>query len=320
MTPRRRHARANPTIDGCIFNCSGEGIKVRLQEDGSIYYSNASTYAIIQNNLFMNLLSAAVNVLHFSSRNYGTPFIVNNTIIDCERGIWNQADNIDAVTINNIIYGTSTAIERTGNNSSTTFFNCLYNNGVNFFGYPSAYGDIVMTNENGDSCDMGFNIYQDPLFEDTQFQLMNGSPCCNAGKDSIEVDTWYHAPDHDFIGNPRPMPALTKPDIGAWEKEQETGIDSNPTVSLPAKYSLSQNYPNPFNAATTIIFSLTKPSEVEIEIYDLLGRKVELIYEGKLPAGEHQTIWNAMNHTSGMYFYRIQAGDYTEAKQMVLLK
>ena len=57
-----------------------------------------------------------------------------------------------------------------------------------------------------------------------------------------------------------------------------------------------------------------------IEIYDILGRKVETLVEGDKSIGEHQVVWNANDHTSGVYFYRIQVGDYTETKKMVLLR
>ncbi len=90
--------------------------------------------------------------------------------------------------------------------------------------------------------------------------------------------------------------------------------------NLPAEFSLDQNYPNPFNATTTIQYSLREESNVTIEIYDIMGRKVETLVAGEQPAGYHQVAWDASNHSSGMYFFRIQAGDYAETRKMVLLK
>lgn len=88
----------------------------------------------------------------------------------------------------------------------------------------------------------------------------------------------------------------------------------------PSEFALSQNYPNPFNASTTIRYNLHKPSDATIDIYDILGRKVRTLVNGKQPAGYHQAVWNARDISSGMYFYKIQAGDYIETKKMVLLK
>jgi hypothetical protein len=99
-----------------------------------------------------------------------------------------------------------------------------------------------------------------------------------------------------------------------------TGVDNSPETSLPESFSISQNYPNPFNASTTIGYSLTEPSDVTIDIYDILGRKVETLVQREQSAGSHQVVWNAKDQPSGMYFYRIEAGDYTEARKMLLLK
>ena len=84
--------------------------------------------------------------------------------------------------------------------------------------------------------------------------------------------------------------------------------------------SLSQNYPNPFNATTTISYELPKASNVRIEIYDIGGRKVAILDEGKQEAGKHSIQWNARSLSSGVYFYRIKAGKFTETKKLVLMK
>jgi hypothetical protein len=93
-----------------------------------------------------------------------------------------------------------------------------------------------------------------------------------------------------------------------------TGVDDN-SNPLSTCFFLSQNYPNPFNATTVIRYNLPSQSEVIINIYDILGR-----VQGKQQAGYHQVVWDAGNHSSGLYFYRIQAGEYTETRKMVLLK
>ncbi|HBZ01901.1 MAG TPA: glycoside hydrolase, partial [candidate division Zixibacteria bacterium] len=79
-------------------------------------------------------------------------------------------------------------------------------------------------------------------------------------------------------------------------------------------------YPNPFNAHTTIQYSLPKQLLVSIDIFDILGRKIVTLAEGMKPAGEHQAIWDARRQSSGIYFYRIKAGDKFETKKMELIK
>jgi hypothetical protein len=97
-----------------------------------------------------------------------------------------------------------------------------------------------------------------------------------------------------------------------------TGIDDDNLI--PNTFSISQNYPNPFNAQTTIQYSLPRQSTVLIDIFDILGRKIETLAEGIKPVGIYQAIWDASKQSSGIYFYRIKADDKIETRKMVLLK
>lgn len=90
--------------------------------------------------------------------------------------------------------------------------------------------------------------------------------------------------------------------------------------ALPDRISLENNYPNPFNPETTIKFSLPEAAATTIIIYDQLGREVTRLADGHLNAGYHEVTWNAVNISSGVYFYRLQAGDYAETRKMILLK
>jgi hypothetical protein len=89
---------------------------------------------------------------------------------------------------------------------------------------------------------------------------------------------------------------------------------------LPNQFSLSQNYPNPFNPSTTITFSVGMYSYTSLQVYDVLGREVATIVSEKLPAGNYSRQWNAANMPSGIYFYRLKAGDFIETRKLVLLK
>ncbi len=101
--------------------------------------------------------------------------------------------------------------------------------------------------------------------------------------------------------------------------DPETGIIEE-ISNLPQTFALAPAYPNPFNASTTIQYDLPTQSEVVIEIYDLLGRKIETLAAGLQPAGSHSIIWDAEGVSSGLYFYRIEAGNYEETRKCVLLK
>lgn len=91
-------------------------------------------------------------------------------------------------------------------------------------------------------------------------------------------------------------------------------------VEIPEDFALYQNYPNPFNPATTIKFALPEASQVTVTVYNQLGEQVEQLTGGILEAGYHEITWNAMNYASGVYFYRIEAGNFNDIKKMMLLK
>ena len=96
------------------------------------------------------------------------------------------------------------------------------------------------------------------------------------------------------------------------------GVDDREVV--PKEYSLEQNYPNPFNPTTTIEYTLLSPGEVSLIIYNLRGEEVALLINGKMPAGNHRISWDASGFASGIYFYRLQTGDFVQTKKMLLLK
>jgi uncharacterized protein YfaQ (DUF2300 family) len=90
--------------------------------------------------------------------------------------------------------------------------------------------------------------------------------------------------------------------------------------TAPKTFLLEQNYPNPFNPSTTIRYQLPVASEVKLEVYDVLGKKVATLVSERQAAGYYQYVWNANGLTSGVYFYRLQAGTFTQTKKMILVK
>ena len=96
-------------------------------------------------------------------------------------------------------------------------------------------------------------------------------------------------------------------------------------ISFPERYRLSQNFPNPFNPVTTLSFDLPMDNNVTLVIYNLLGQKVTTIVNDFRTAGSHRVAWNGLDHlgkdvSTGVYLYRIEAGDFSATKKMILLK
>jgi uncharacterized protein YfaS (alpha-2-macroglobulin family) len=89
---------------------------------------------------------------------------------------------------------------------------------------------------------------------------------------------------------------------------------------MPTSYKLSQNYPNPFNPVTTIKYDLPQNVPVKLQVFDLRGRLVQTLIDENKPAGHYSAIWNTHNVSSGIYFIRLNAGDFTAVKKCVKLK
>ncbi|MFH1161884.1 MAG: T9SS type A sorting domain-containing protein [Candidatus Jorgensenbacteria bacterium] len=115
--------------------------------------------------------------------------------------------------------------------------------------------------------------------------------------------------------------------VGTWNAiyrvdgaiDTPTAVDDYPS-SVPTAFVLSQNYPNPFNPSTTIEFSLPKRSDVSVTIWNTIGQKIETLVDGEMEPGTHRIVWDAGSFPSGVYFYQLKAGAFTETKWMVLVK
>jgi len=91
-------------------------------------------------------------------------------------------------------------------------------------------------------------------------------------------------------------------------------------ANTPLAYSLSQNYPNPFNPSTQISFAFPSAGPATLIVYNALGQQVAVLADGDYGAGNHQVTFDAKNLSSGLYFYRLQAGNFTATKKMMLVK
>ncbi|MBE2216552.1 MAG: T9SS type A sorting domain-containing protein, partial [Ignavibacteria bacterium] len=146
-----------------------------------------------------------------------------------------------------------------------------------------------------------------------------------------------------FNGTPYSFRGWTGNGTGSYTSSDSTGNDTavsvlirNPIVEtarwtipigiqnisseLPTEYKLHQNFPNPFNPVTNINFDIIKQGVVKITVYDLLGREVETIVNQDMSPGRYRLDFNAANYASGMYLYRIETGDFSDVKKMLIVK
>ncbi len=125
--------------------------------------------------------------------------------------------------------------------------------------------------------------------------------------------------------------AVSRFDVNAYSTKKivttvnkPTGVDDG-NFNIPGLFKLNQNFPNPFNPETMISFSLDKPGDVTLSIYDILGRTVTTLYQGYLPTGQHEFRWNGVDVNgqsvaSGIYFYRLSSDKVSLTRKMVLMK
>ncbi len=100
----------------------------------------------------------------------------------------------------------------------------------------------------------------------------------------------------------------------------EIGIAIAAADAIPTQFALYQNYPNPFNAQTNFQYALREDCHVRLEVYNVLGQRVDILVDEFQPAGHHTAHWDAGNLASGMYLYRLQADNFTETRKLVLMK
>lgn len=150
-----------------------------------------------------------------------------------------------------------------------------------------------------------------------------------------DVQGWLDDPDNNFgwivIGDESTL--QTAKQFGTHEI---TSVSSRPTLvvtftplvtvvddekgKLPTEYNLAQNFPNPFNPITTVAYQLPRSGRVSLIVYDLLGAEVATLVNSVQSAGNHSVKWNAINVASGIYFYRLEAGNFTQTRKLVVIK
>ena len=117
----------------------------------------------------------------------------------------------------------------------------------------------------------------------------------------------------------------TKKDNGAINLDDfrahfiSTGVEEGNT-EIPTEFLLSQNYPNPFNSSSTIRYSIPKSSLVTIKIFNSLGQELKNLINEEKTIGTYEIKWETVNLPSGVYFCRLQAGDFVQTRKMILMK
>jgi hypothetical protein len=292
-------------IDGNIIRGNAEKQRTRDSYGGGINVNSGSGSISVINNIFEgNFADYGGGVLVFETSKVQ---IVNNTIINNKAtygGGISIHQNATCYVMNTIVWG----------NQAPTHAGIHVESGSIHVAYCDVQGGWTGT----------ANKNFDPELDADS--LLYSSRCIGAGFHSFDFGGGMvcAAPSTDINGRLRPYPPGSKPDIGAWESLLDTvetvGIEQRVNRELPQSFTLKQNYPNPFNPSTTIEFVLPKASFVTLKIYSLLGKEVATLVAEQQSAGIHKFNWDARGLASGVYLYRLQAGEFTQIRKLVLIR
>ena len=123
--------------------------------------------------------------------------------------------------------------------------------------------------------------------------------------------------DEDYLGNP--IPSGRTFDIGAIEYQEENGIFDN-SIIIKNNIIVYQNYPNPFQENTVISFEIFQADFVKIELFNILGEKIETLIEDYYPAGKHEILYNRKKLSNGIYFYSMYFKNIRIINKLIVLK
>jgi len=225
----------------------------------------------------------------------------------------------------------------TGGSSSTvllngSFFNCVRSEGS--YVYVGSDSGIYRSTNSGDSwMRVPFTTYNEAVNK----IAINGNNIFAGTNNGIYLSTNYginwisrnqgldsnSVVNSVFINNGFVFLTLNFNEVGKgiWRRSLSEVIGiQNISIEIPASYSLGQNYPNPFNPRTVVRFSLTVISNTTLKIYDMMGREVQTLVNERLQAGTYEATFDGSNLSSGVYFYRLTSGNFTQTKKLTLLK
>lgn len=163
----------------------------------------------------------------------------------------------------------------------------------------------------------------DQLFATMYFSLKSGNTW-TTGSDML-IDSTFVEPGGEFVLIRTPSGTNFLPTFTGAHLVTFSDALGDDGAALPEVFSVSQNYPNPFNPSTNIMYSVAKRSHVSLEVFNLLGQKVKTLVDVEMDAGSYPVTWDGDNDegsavASGVYFYKMVAGDFVQTRKMMLMK
>jgi hypothetical protein len=183
---------------------------------------------------------------------------------------------------------------------------------TNYFSFNNEILYDSLTVDDGSGEDPGLPDVRDDcaLIHDTSFAIDTDIP--DDGYFALRLFPWFNDQ------NSSATKWLVLWDVRVYGSTAVTDVED--VNSLPTKFALDQNYPNPFNPSTRISFDLEKPGYTKLTIHNVLGQEIATVLSKEMSAGHHEVGFNAAGLSSGVYFYRLESGNFTAMKKMILLQ
>ena len=299
------------------------GIEIASEHQG-----RATSYITVRSNFLFKSRMAGIAMGGYDTERGSTEncIIVNNSLYhngigeDGNQEILLQFNTLNNIIKNNIFYADDQSI-LIGNPFTENINNVV---DYNLYFHPSGIDDCEFEWQN--VIYQGFAAYKSAtgndshsLFVTPQFadlnepnlHLLTASSAINAGENLPEIG------DYDIDGQTRVQGGIV--DIGADEFSETIDV-SEVETNVPQEFALKANYPNPFNAVTIISYQLPELSFVNLSIYNVNGQLVEILVNEKVQTGYRNVTWISTNVSSGVYFYKLSAGEYSAIGKCLLLK
>ena len=280
----------------------------------------------------------ATNMIHFGFDNSpveakrGTLFFYNNTVyIKGDKDIYWYVRLFDVTSDNDpdTEEGTVAMYNNIIHKEGTTNLELMRDSGtLNFYGnnwIREGYAELGYEATAQINYPTPPIVGTDPGFKDVSnedFTLLESSVCIDtAGTLPDSVESRYPV-EYEYVKHTSRKNRLlsgSRYDLGAFEYANQTGIEFDKEL-LITDYRLLQNYPNPFNPITAISYRLSAVSDVKLTVYNVLGQKIRTLVNEKQSAGKYRVSFDASGLAGGVYFYRLQAGDFTATRKMILMQ
>ena len=298
-----------------IFNTSGFKVSAEFIASGGTLVGKIELFDDGLHNDGMAGDSVFANIWVFSSdeeRNYRVDLEFQVSSADTDTIIFSQKNQGNFTSIGPVVYDGQDSVSV--NNNRYIFKVMLANNGS-----VTTANAIRAKISTSDTCATSYKtsevFYRDiaaggnatPLLK---FSVDINSICASTEELLIPFDIEISSERNVYWTDSFVL--VVPPGIGIGVEDEITG--------LPTEYALSNAYPNPFNPTTTIEYSLPQSGDVSLIIYNLTGQEVTRLVSEVQQAGYHKVTWDASNFSSGIYFYRLQAGDFVQTRKMMLLK